>query len=196
MIVGIAGRIGSGKDTAAQVLVREHGFRVFRFSAALKREVFGLLRRTLEAYASDRYPIVWDSLDPDGRLSFVWKLLTEQRDNVTRALLQEYGTQIRRGDDKDYWVGRWREEVEASGALRVVVPDVRFPNEAGAIRGMGGKLIRLIRPNAPPVASHESETSLDGWTDWDETVGNDRGTEVLQERIRQIAVRWGLEHVA
>ena len=51
MIIGITGFIGSGKDTAANYLVAQHGFRRDSFAGALKdavAQIFGWDRELLE----------------------------------------------------------------------------------------------------------------------------------------------------
>ena len=59
-----------------------------------------------------------------------------------------------------------------------IITDVRFPNEADAIKERGGILIRLTRttPVAEEVAKHESETALDNYNKFDYIIDN-RGTE-------------------
>ncbi len=44
-----------------------------------------------------------------------------------------------------------------------VITDVRFPNEAQAIKEKGGYVIRIDRPGVKPINDHPSETSLDTW---------------------------------
>ena len=51
MILGVTGLIGSGKDTIADYLVTEHGFKRVSFAASLKdavAAVFGWDREMLE----------------------------------------------------------------------------------------------------------------------------------------------------
>lgn len=60
----------------------------------------------------------------------------------------------------------------------VVIDDMRFPNEAEAIRGAGGLLIRLVRPSLPKprplVVGHVSEGGLDH-LDFDLVISNEEG---------------------
>lgn len=44
-----------------------------------------------------------------------------------------------------------------------IITDVRFPNEAKAIKDRGGIIIRIDRPGTKPINSHVSETFLDDW---------------------------------
>ena len=52
-----------------------------------------------------------------------------------------------------------------------VITDVRFPNEAKAIKEKQGMIIRIDRPGCKPVNAHPSETSLDKW-DFDYKIAN------------------------
>lgn len=51
--------------------------------------------------------------------------------------------------------------------------DMRFPNEADAIKARGGFLVKIIRPDMPGLLeTHVSEAGLDYRTDWDLVVVN------------------------
>lgn len=185
-IVGVAGRIGSGKDVIAARLAEHWGFTILRFSDALKLEVYRKLRGTLRAHLADvRHHL--PALAITGGLSddeVVWRMLTEWRTPVTRALLQEYGTGVRRADDPDYWVRQWKAALWDAAPVvpRIVTPDMRFPNEAQAIQRMGGRLVRVIRPGVP-IGLHESENALNGWTPWDAEFVNDGTVDELHAKV-------------
>jgi hypothetical protein len=93
-------------------------------------------------------------------------------------LLQYVGTDVVRAKDADLWVRTLYWTAEEQAPEFVIVPDVRFPNEAEFIKGMGGYLIKVSRLNAdgsPFVAAdrdpnHTSETALDGFQGWDEVI--------------------------
>lgn len=44
-----------------------------------------------------------------------------------------------------------------------IITDVRFPNEAKAIKDKGGIVIRVDRPGVVPINNHPSEIGLDDW---------------------------------
>lgn len=44
-----------------------------------------------------------------------------------------------------------------------IVTDLRFPNEAQAVKDRGGIVIRVDRPGVGPKNNHTSETALDNW---------------------------------
>ena len=71
--------------------------------------------------------------------------------------------------------------------IGIAVPDVRFPNEADAIKKAGGRMWLVDRPGiglTGAAGKHASETSMEGYA-YDAVVPN--GTlETLEERVRSI----------
>ena len=153
-IIGIAGAMRAGKDTVAQRLVEHWGYTRLGFADLLKEEVSLKFTSTLLAIADATL------LDlPDDDLEAVQRLLTE-KPPIIRALLQEYGTEVRRADDPDYWLDQWDARWVAMRRPRVVIPDVRFENEAWHVWGHHhGELWFVIRPGYPR-GGHASETTL------------------------------------
>jgi hypothetical protein len=66
-----------------------------------------------------------------------------------------------------------------------IITDVRFENEAKAIKDKGGVIIRVDRPGVSPINNHSSETSLDNWK-FDYKVANLSGIFELKESVRNI----------
>ena len=70
-----------------------------------------------------------------------------------------------------------------------IVTDVRFPNEAKAIKKRKGLLVRVegdpakIRENSTRNLSHPSETSLDSWKPWDYMIDNSGTLAQLKEQV-------------
>jgi hypothetical protein len=78
-----------------------------------------------------------------------------------RELMQYLGTEYVRKAQDDYWVQRLLADVLRK--RRVLVPDTRFINEAEALRSMGGKIIKILRIDAPENKDgHASETESSG----------------------------------
>ena len=65
-----------------------------------------------------------------------------------RWLLQQWGTELRRAQDEDYWVKKGLEVASETwnfgGADLIIFTDVRFENEAEAIREAGGLVMQVI----------------------------------------------------
>jgi len=98
-----------------------------------------------------------------------------------RSMLQRVGTEaIRNEVGKDVWVKSWESYLNNHSHFNRlwVVPDVRFPNEADAVKRAGGIVVRIDRlaKLRDKVPDHESERALIHYDDWDYVVNNDGRT--------------------
>jgi hypothetical protein len=66
-----------------------------------------------------------------------------------------------------------------------IITDVRFPNEAQAIKDKGGIIIRVDRPEVTPINDHPSETGLDDWK-FDYKIANVSDIFSLKQTVEQI----------
>jgi len=196
-LVGLIGRQRSGKDTFAATLVEEFRYRRVAFADPLRQA----------AYALD--PLVGPCALPGDlvakyrRLSYVvdaigWESAKDTVPEV-RATLQRLGTNAIRALDEDFWVRagmatvaehratvrRWPSGEFYMPGRPVVVTDVRFPNEAEAVRRAGGVLVRVVRPGADG-GGHATETALDDYPE-DFLVDNDGTLEDLATEARTVA---------
>ena len=116
VLIGFTGLAESGKSTAADFLTTR-GFKKQSFAEPLKEMVSGLT--------------------PDGKID-------KARD---RKLLQYLGTDYFRDTiDRDYWVKLMTDKLPQLLARHsVVIDDVRFDNEAEAIKSLGGIIIHVSR---------------------------------------------------
>ena len=188
IVVGLGYRMRVGKDSVADVLVRRYGFVRRGFADALKDEVLDRLPRTLGAYL-EHTMFLEDTADRRRRLVYGFK------PPLVRALLQEYGTEVRRADDPRYWVKKVAGWVEDCRPQRLVVPDVRFRNEIEFVRALGGRYVRVDRPGVEPAAldTHASESELDG-VEPDYVIRNDGTLKDLERRVGAMARElFGLE---
>lgn len=148
VLIGLAGPARSGKDTAAGILAARYGFATFAFAAALKEAL---------CIMCDLHP---DMLDGDLKEKPIKRLGGKS----PREMLQTLGTEWGRETIcDDIWIEkfrvRWmRENLARSPGL--LVTDVRFENEAEAIRAEGGVIWHVARPDAPGVAEHKSEAGV------------------------------------
>lgn len=161
-LIGISGKIGCGKSELAKEILARSGCIKVSFGDAIKEEVaehFGIPLEFCYSESGKNVHILHPEF-PNGGMT-------------VRQVLQWWGTDVRRAEDPGYWVKRTRERIEEAIQVRscsVVVDDVRFEDEAGLIRSLGGMLVRLEPyPGWQPGqwAGHKSETALDGWKDWD-----------------------------
>lgn len=172
VILGLGHRAGVGKDTIADRLVKNHGFRKLAFADPLRAaasEVFGFeVHRMLDPLTKNRVDEFW-GLSP-------------------RQVLQKMGTDAMRGTfGEDVWLkamaARLRRYLSVEGTPnRYVITDVRFPNEAAMIKRMNGGVWRIDRPGISdqwPEGLHASETSMRDYKDWDLTILNDGSMATL-----------------
>jgi hypothetical protein len=99
-----------------------------------------------------------------------------------RWVLQYVGTELMRdGFHEDMWVGALQRRVMCSDA-DMVIADVRFPNEASAVRDAGGIIVRVTRPGAAHTLAHSTETALDDFQA-DRVILNDATLEELHAQV-------------
>lgn len=178
MIIGISGKAGSGKSTMADYLVKNKKFVSISLADPLKRfcrEVYGFSEATL-----------WGSSDmrscPDGRYqrsdgTFLTAREALQRlgsewgrtcyENTWVDLCMSHASRVLGGESYDpvrgfshtLWELIFREKV-----VGVVIPDVRFDNEAERIKDGGGVIVRLSSPwsqaSASGIQGHDSEAGI------------------------------------
>ena len=197
MILSFSGRIGSGKDTAAQIvqeLYPEMNWQIKGFADKLRQVAslfLGIPPEELKKQEVKEWVLSREWADPDGTLItvriFLQRLGTQAvRDGLCKsawvnALMIDYRSVIIEpemdlGDDFPYFF----EEVTPNW----VVTDCRFPQEVEAIKNSGGTCIRIVRPDNPyPQSSHESETAIDHIEML--TIINDGNLEQLKLRIKE-----------
>lgn len=144
-IVGFVGLIGSGKDTAADYLVRSHNYVRDSFAGSLKDAVsfiFGWDRIFLEGHTNEAR--AWrEQIDP------WWAERLNMPHLTPRWVLQNWGTEVcRLGFHDQIWVASLEKRI-LNRKQNTVISDVRFPNEIVAIKKLGGTIVRIKRGDDP-----------------------------------------------
>lgn len=140
IIIGITGKKRSGKDTFADFIIKNSNGTASKMSFAdsLKDEVAQMLNISRARIEDDK--------------------------SFFRPLLQWYGTEWRRGNfGSDYWITQLKNRVSMSASKVVIVPDVRFRNEAELIKQMKGTLVRVEKEGENSDDRHASEIDMDGY---------------------------------
>ena len=172
-LIAFAGKKRSGKDTAASVLTRELGYTRVAFADAI-REFLEDVNPIVDAGYGYRLA---DLLDWHG-----WDWEQVKAYPEVRGLMQRTGVSVRQFDP-EFWVNAAFNNVEPHS--RIVVTDVRFPNEVDAILAKGGVVYRVVRPGLESTDSHISETALDH-RDLPVLL-NDGSVEDLYAKVRELA---------
>jgi hypothetical protein len=175
MLIGITGLAGSGKSAVANVLTTEFGFTRVKFAGPLKNMLHTMFA-DMGFCEDDRERM----LEGDLKETVIPEL------GVTpRRLMVDLGTAWgRECIREDLWLRLW--SAQADRFNRVVVDDVRFPNEVDIIRNRGGVIWRLERPGLA-AGSHVSEQLR--VADPEITLVNDRSLGGLQATIRGLMRR-------
>lgn len=155
LIIGLGSKARQGKDTAAEAIVQYYG---------AQRERQQRHCPTVTAPFAVRIGFA-DSLYDVARTQYGMK----EKD---APLLQRLGAEGR-ANDSEYWIKSAFMKIRPYHDI-VVIPDVRYKNEAVYIKDRGGYLVNVTRLNAdgtPYVdpsrpADHPSEIDLDNWN-WD-----------------------------
>lgn len=146
-MIGVSGRARTGKDTIVRYLTENYGYQQLSFAEPLRQFVCnltGIDRGALDEVKEDI--VAWIGKSP-------------------RQMLQTLGTDWGRLlVNENIWV-----LVGMDSALRTLrhagkpsaFSDVRFDNEADAIRQRGGRIIHVVRPDALEVSGHVSEAGVE-----------------------------------
>lgn len=160
----------SGKTFTATILAH-NGFQPLSFAEPIKH-------MAVEFFMSLGY-------SRDKSLSLAWiskEEIIPEIGKTSRHVLQTLGTQWGRN-----WIGEdiWVKSLclRATKFNRVIVDDVRFENEANAIKEMGGEMWCIKRPSMSMNFQHESEGALDEWGNFDHTIINDGTLKDFREKI-------------
>lgn len=156
-VIGLMGRAGSGKDAAAQVLMQEHKFVRVAFGDGVKQEVadsFCIPRSLLTIRETKEQKTPALAICQSLNASFIDRMITLNEciysPRSPREIMQFWGTEYRRLDDKHYWVQRTKHEIQdliQDGQTKIVVSDVRFDNEAALIESkFNGRIWFISRP--------------------------------------------------
>lgn len=174
MIIGLSGYAGSGKTTIANALLYGHGYERRKFATPLKK----MLRALLEAQGADTKTV---ERMIEGDLKEKPSPLLNGR--TPRHAMQTLGTEWGRGQICE---NLWSDVAtrDLSPQSRVVFDDVRFENEAAAIRAFGGIVVRLARPGVAAVNGHTSENLP--WADAD--IVNDRDASDVAKLITSLVL--------
>lgn len=181
-IIGVSGKMGSGKDTFSEFSAEFSNIPVERHAFADR------LRDITEMLVGHKMAITHEVGKPFANAVYNY---TQDDKNVFLPLwnktvgqcLQQIGTDsLRNHFDDEVWVKalfatKGKECLEKGHIL--IIPDVRFPNEADAILERGGIVIRLegdpldVRKNSKRDINHISETALDNYSKFTRIIKND-----------------------
>jgi hypothetical protein len=201
-VIGIGGKLASGKDAIADHLVEKHGWVKFGMSDALAGAMYTLnpwirldaalgWRNRFTAWVARIFrrpprPVFMKYRQLHDSVGYVHaKEQTEVRD-----FLQIFGTEVGRKQlsNDTLWTDimeRKVGEAVAAGAPGVVITGIRFPNEVAMLEDLEAEGWWVDRPslkNTASTAAHASENSVSS-VDFDRCVVNDGTLEDLYRKV-------------
>lgn len=188
MIIGIGHVKEVGKDTAAWALVRDLQFRRDGFADDLKGLAFAIDPLIVGE------PELTNVRVGQNHLAYLvrqngWDFVKKHYPEA-RRFLQHLGDQMRKMFGETFWLDRVAGRIDGPDD-RVVIPDVRYLNEALWIKSVGGLLVKVNRPGRRPEG-HVSETALADFDDWDFVAENNG--DIVQ--LEQTMVDWAIGQLA
>lgn len=194
MIIGLCGRLRSGKGSLAAICTK-YGYERIYFALPLKQlcsDLLGVTIKQLDKWKNSSKKIHY-TFDDDAiqsisdrtgiSIDIINALCRDKTINDARELLQFIGTDIIRKHNPDWHVNELRQML--SPTVDYVFEDVRFPNEVRFINEMGGDNWFVIRPQIDELSNHISETSLN-WRMFDDKLIINDGT------LAELETKWEL----
>lgn len=173
-VYGLCGFAGSGKNTAASLLLKHTDGCAYSFAGPLKDGVaamFGWPRDLLEGDTLESR--TWrDQIDVYWSKAF-------GRSVTPRMILQEVGTEVFRQYLPNMWVTAAARQMQSKHTAAVFT-DTRFGNEMSWINSQNGVLIWVYRPDMPNLSAATAKM-VQGLVDRHENLSD----EHLQFKIQQ-----------
>jgi len=192
MIIGLNGKMQSGKDTVYSTITKYYIDAERRsFAGKLKQSVaalFDISMDTIEQNKNNRHfgvcigPFAWrdSEVTKSNYITHPISILT------IRELLQRYGTEAHRDIfGKDFWIEQCLPSTESYDNRLIVVTDCRYENEARHIRSLGGCVVLIQREmyRAVQLLSHTSEKDLpEDLIDY--VIDNNGDIDVLENNVK------------
>lgn len=149
-LIGLIGRKGAGKDTAAALLLSK-GYQNVKFAGALKDMI-----RTVLAYQGVSAVTIERMIEGDLKEIETGYLAGRTPRHAMQTLGTEWGREL---IASDFWVGT---AISKSVGHPTVITDVRFPNEMEAVVEAGGVCFGISADWIHPAeGEHESEALID-----------------------------------
>lgn len=171
MKVAFVGPAGSGKSLACRILVEKYGGTKVSFANAVKQEVFEFLQDIRQhdtmkimdlhpkAYLHPKRPNIGYMSLPPLHCPEPLEWINYHKGEL-RPLLQWWGGDFRRVQDKEYWIKKVKLLIEQN--QNVFIDDCRYLNEAEFLQKAGFELIGIqpAKLSEKVDHSHSSESEL------------------------------------
>jgi len=181
MIIGLGHQREVGKDLAGAILQTEIKVKCSHLEVRkvafadplyqLCKDIYGWMGFRSKEYYDTNKEMKEKPLEPIGK--------------SPRQILIDMGTPAIR---HVVWDETWLQYTMHLEADIIIITDVRFPNEAQAIKDKGGRLIKIERPGLTTVEDpNDPDNQLIGWSKWDAVLKNDGTIQDFSKICRKLA---------
>ena len=171
MLIGLTGYARSGKDTVANILIKNFGFTRVAFADPIRDFCYEF--NPIVSYVANEPIHLRKLVDRDG-----WE--EAKKMESVRHMLQFVGVGARKIFGEDFWIEQAKKSI---GDKNTVITDVRFTNEADMIKSLGGQIWRIRRTGIDAANDHVSETQMDGYK-VDQIFLNGGSIEELEQLVK------------
>jgi hypothetical protein len=162
MLIAVLGRKSSGKDTFANYIINKYGFVKYSFADPLKKGIQHFFNLTDQQLIDEKLK---ESIDHRWGIS-PRKLFQIIGTDIFQNVLKEYIPELSI-NGRNHWVilfNQWYTSQQQD--TNVIIADGRFLHEIEEVKKLGGKVIKIIRPdqnnnNINKNDSHLSELEID-----------------------------------
>ncbi len=195
MLIGINGKLGSGKDTLAGLIIKHannkwndvHNLHI-NTDAIVTQKSFAYKLKKIGAFMTGTEEQLWFTQEGKNIMLPDWGMTIGE-------FQQKLGTEaVRNGLHTNAWVLALMADYKSENNW--VIADVRFPNEADIVKEKNGILIRIdgdpagVRAKSSRNLDHPSEISLDNYKNFDYRYMNDKSLEELENFAKDIAAKY------
>lgn len=182
MLICISGKAYSGKDTfakyLAEALYKKTGlsFIMMAFATELKRK------------SKEDFDLSYEQLWGSSKEAPDFRYPKEDKNShfTPREIMQSVGG-FYRTIDPNYWINKLFEVVNEKKYTNVIITDVRYKNEANAVKSKGGIVIRINSEEKSKSGTHASEVDLDDYIGFDIEVHNFKDLDYLKKQAIEVA---------
>ncbi len=186
-IIGLCGRAQSGKNTCADIITELFDDAVqFAIADPLKYEVATAFHIDDDYFYSNNlketptFNLAIHRCEDQNFINLSKQLgIDIYIPQSPRRIMQLWGAEYRRSQNPNYWLDMaidYIHKLIAIGSKKIIITDVRFPNEANALKQCGADIVMIHRStNRNPAPEHESE-NIAALTPWIDHVIHNRGT--------------------
>ena len=187
MIIGIYGKKRHGKDTISNFLCKQYGFVKYGFGDPIKeiaRIIFGFTDDQLYGTEKEEIDPTWNITPRD----FFQKFGTDYAQFI---FPNHFPTIFDNSNKRDIWVklfvNWYTQQKKMNPFIKVVVNDIRFIHEYGAIKELDGYIIKVHR-DISLSDTHISESELDHFDEskFNKIIINNNSKENLYNQIISI----------